>query len=60
MELQEAVLAYRAQIAELFGKVDPRPTDEWIAKRVDELLPLEMAETLSVAPQFMEQEASAA
>jgi hypothetical protein len=60
MELQAAVLAYRAHIADFFEKVDPRPTDEWIAKKVDELVPLDIAETLPDVPQFAEQEENAA
>jgi hypothetical protein len=47
MELQEAIHAYRAQIADFFGKLDPRPTDEWIASKVDQLMPLERAEASS-------------
>jgi hypothetical protein len=45
MELREAVLAYRAEIAEILGKLDPCPTDEWIAQKVDEVLPLERGAT---------------
>jgi hypothetical protein len=60
MELQAAVVVYRAHIAEFFEKTDPRPTDEWIAKKVDELVPLETAEALTDAPEFTEQEEAAA
>jgi hypothetical protein len=56
MELQEAVLAYRAHVADFFSKADPRPTDDWIAKKVDQLIPLETAETLTDAPPFTKQE----
>ena len=45
MELQEAVVACRAQIVELLGQLDPRPTDECIAKTVDDLIPLGSGET---------------
>jgi hypothetical protein len=41
MEHHEVVIAYRAQIAELYGKLVPRPTDEWIAEQVDRLMPLD-------------------
>jgi hypothetical protein len=46
MELQEAVVLYRAQIAELFRKLDPPPTEEWIAQKVDRVMPL----TIGAAP----------
>lgn len=35
MELQEAGLLHRYHIAQVLRKLDPRPTDEWIAEQVD-------------------------
>ena len=41
MEHDEAVVAFRAEVAKLFASLDPRPTDERIAQEVDRLLPLD-------------------
>jgi hypothetical protein len=43
MDYQEAVLAYRKQIAHVFSTMEPRPSDDWIAEQVDKLWPLQSA-----------------